>query len=134
MNWLTGAIAAARNLHPFKLVRRNLELETENAEVRRENLALRDKVRKAESTLKQRSEMSLSSSGYYTQGRDSTAYCATCFQTKETLVSLEPPERWNGGVRRNCPACGRSYWDQPQKPAEATFYSPRMAWRAFRSQ
>lgn len=130
MQWIAGVLAGLKALNPLKLARRNIELETKDAQREQELLAVQDKLRKADSALQQKATTHITPRGYLRQDGDETAYCATCFQTKiGILVSLEPPERWNGGVRRCCPVCFRVYWDEPETQTRGAVYLGRYARR-----
>jgi hypothetical protein len=114
MPWLSYVVAFAKNLNPFKAVK----LEIENPQLQRDKIALEQQIAK----LLERDEIKCTAPGYVHVGSGSIAYCATCYETKnQQLVSLEPRERWSGGVRRMCPSCRREYCDQPpQKDAPGT--------------
>jgi len=116
VRWTEVGRALLRNINVFRLVPRLLELQEENAELRRSNLELQEKLQKA----RRQAGTRLSPRGYRYQDGDETPICATCFETKQLPVTLTPPQPWHGGVRRVCPVCGRIYWDEPPKPAPST--------------
>jgi hypothetical protein len=117
---LSALITVAKTFNPIKATRKILELESENAQLKRDKLALEEDLRAAQSKLKERAEMSLTPQGYYLL--DDIAYCATCYETKALRVTLKPPELLGSGVRRLCPSCGRTYWDT--RPSQVPHRSP----------
>lgn len=48
---------------------------------------------------------------YYYQG-DEGPFCQPCYVGKGKLVTLLPPENWNGGVRRECTVCGEFFYEK----------------------
>lgn len=114
MSWFALLVSTAKSLNPFHV----LKLEEENAQLRRDKLALEKELQKAQAKLQDKADLIRSPKGYCFFAADPTPFCATCYETKDIRVSLEPPEEWNGGIRRNCPSCGRSYWDEPSQPVK----------------
>jgi hypothetical protein len=42
-------------------------------------------------------------------------YCQPCYDVKEKLVALTPAQDWNGGVRRQCLVCNKSFYEKPME-------------------
>jgi hypothetical protein len=44
---------------------------------------------------------------------DEGPYCQPCYDGKQKLVALTPPQEWNGGIRRKCELCNKFFYEKP---------------------
>jgi len=83
----------------------HIRIEEENSELRR---AIAQTAQKqSEPELRQQGDVH-----YYYQG-EKGPFCQPCFLTTGKLVHLSEAADWSGGVRRQCPLCNKSFWEQP---------------------
>ncbi len=84
-----------------------MRLTEENGELRRRITELERPPQKQEPELRQ-----VGSANYYYEG-DKGPCCQPCYDGKGKLTVLTPPERWSGGVRRQCTLCGEYFYEKP---------------------
>jgi hypothetical protein len=58
------------------------------------------------------------SANFYFDG-DKGPYCQPCYDGKEKLVALTPPQDWSGGVRRRCVLCKEYFYERPMSDGSA---------------
>ena len=58
---------------------------------------------------------------YYFVG-DKGPYCQPCYDGKEKLVMLTPPQDWSGGVRRKCEICNKFFYEKPMTDFAGPLY------------
>ncbi len=49
---------------------------------------------------------------YYFVG-EKGPYCQPCYDLKRKLMTLTPPQDWNGGTRRRCEVCKEYFYEKP---------------------
>jgi hypothetical protein len=89
-----------------------LDLKAAHIRIQEENDELRRAIAQ---TAERQSEPKLRQQGdvhYYYQGEDGP-FCQPCFLAKGKLVRLPAAADFSGGVRRQCPLCNKSFWEQP---------------------
>lgn len=50
---------------------------------------------------------------YYIRESENIPYCPACYGTKGHEVPLSASQNWEGGIRRQCPACKNFFWEKP---------------------
>ena len=83
----------------------------ENNELRRRLAELENPPKKPE--IRQVGEVN-----YYYEG-EKGPYCQPCYDSKEKLVMLTPPQVMDGGIRRRCEVCSKTFWEKPLNSSPA---------------
>jgi hypothetical protein len=90
-----------------------------------ENSELRRRIVQQEQKPPQPELRQVGAVNYYFAG-DKGPYCQPCYDGKQRLVALTPPEDWSGGVRRRCVICKEYFYEKPmdEGPAFGTVNGP----------
>lgn len=84
----------------FALESDNLKLNVELASLKRE-LGLREKMHMRPPY------------NYYFRDGDDVPFCPACWENGRKAVHLSVPAQLDCGIRRDCRACGETYWEKP---------------------
>ena len=86
-----------------------LDLKAAHIRVEEENAELRRQLSQPSPspTIRQ-----VASANYYYVG-EAGPYCQPCFDSKEKLILLSPPQASSGGIYRKCYVCGKFFWEKP---------------------
>jgi hypothetical protein len=90
-----------------------IRVTKENAELRKPAVA-----RKQKPELRK-----VGSANFYFDGEKGPC-CQPCFDTKGLLAVLSEPEKWSGGVRRQCFICKEYFYEQPMHTGQAARRKP----------
>ncbi|HEY1939379.1 MAG TPA: toll/interleukin-1 receptor domain-containing protein [Candidatus Angelobacter sp.] len=84
------------------------------AAISQENLMLKAELASAKDQLEKKPKLKpYGNVHYYVVEGEDIPYCPTCFGTRGHLIPLPAGGSWNGGFRRQCPACHTFYYEKP---------------------
>ena|SRR5579872_6155499 len=127
VTWLQRNNPLKLRLEKAKLEISSLGNEEELAKAKRRILELESLLEKEALLHSQAQKVRFNGQYCYVEG-DEHPQCPRCWEANKKPIHMTQPISWNGGIKRVCPECKYTVWEQQPSPAIAIVSSPRSSW------